>query len=145
MTHMCARTKAHIPRDHALQQEKSLQWESHTPQLESRPCSPELEKSPCSIKDPVQPKTPTYIHKVFLKTILTVNYRAVCQYRCSSFSSDHSWLSPGVQSPCRLRSHKNYKTTVIDYLSLEFWVLLLVVLWSWEIYLTSPVPPFPHL
>ena len=30
----------------APQQEKSLQWEAHAPQLESSPCSPQLEKAP---------------------------------------------------------------------------------------------------
>ena len=37
-------TEAHEPRARALQQEKPLQWEAHTPQLESSLHSPQLEK-----------------------------------------------------------------------------------------------------
>ena len=44
------------PRSHALQQEKPLQWEACTLQLESSPHSPQLEKSSCSNRDPAQPK-----------------------------------------------------------------------------------------
>ena len=35
-----ATTEAHVPRAHALQQEKPPQWEAHVSQLESRPHSP---------------------------------------------------------------------------------------------------------
>ena len=57
---------AHVLRACALQQEKTLQWEVCTPQLESSPhllqleqssfSLLQLEKSPCSSKDPAQPK-----------------------------------------------------------------------------------------
>ena len=45
-------TEAPHPRAHAPQQEKSLQWESHAPQLESSPSSPQVEKNPHSNKEP---------------------------------------------------------------------------------------------
>ena len=44
------------PRVHALQQDKSPQWEAHALQLKSSSHLQQLEKSLCSNKDPVQPK-----------------------------------------------------------------------------------------
>ena len=44
------------PRTHAVQQEKPLQWETLTLQLESSPCSPQLDQSPDSSKNIAQPK-----------------------------------------------------------------------------------------
>ena len=38
-------TKAWVPRARAPQQEKPLQWEAPTPQLESSPCLPQVEKN----------------------------------------------------------------------------------------------------
>ena len=49
------------PRDHALQQEKSLQLEASAP-LESSLCLPQLEKSPCSNEDPTQWYINKYIY-----------------------------------------------------------------------------------
>ena len=43
--HVSQLLKPAHPRACALQQEKPLQWEAHTPQLESNPCLPQLEKS----------------------------------------------------------------------------------------------------
>ena len=43
------------PRARAQQQEKPLQWEACTPQLESSPRSLQLQKSPHSNKDPAEP------------------------------------------------------------------------------------------
>ena len=43
-------------REHALQQEKPLQWEAHAPQLQRSLYLPQLAKSQCSNKDPAQPK-----------------------------------------------------------------------------------------
>ena len=40
-----ATTEAHEPRAHALQQEKPLQREAHTSQLESNPCLLQPEKA----------------------------------------------------------------------------------------------------
>ena len=55
---------AHVPqvrkptclRAHAPQQEKPLQWEARTLQLERSPCSAQFEKSLGSNEDPAQPK-----------------------------------------------------------------------------------------
>ena len=49
-----AEAQAH-PRASAPQQEKSLQQEASTPQLESNLCLAQLEKSLCSNQDPAQP------------------------------------------------------------------------------------------
>ena len=49
-------TEAPGPKAQSPQQEKPLQWEAHTPQLESSPDSPQLEESPCSKEDPVELK-----------------------------------------------------------------------------------------
>ena len=43
------------PRACAQQQEKPLQWEAHTPQLQSSLWLLQLEKSPCSKEGPAQP------------------------------------------------------------------------------------------
>ena len=43
-------------RAHEPQQEKPLQWEACTPQLESSLCLPQLEKNMCGNEDPAQPK-----------------------------------------------------------------------------------------
>ena len=43
------------PRDHALQQEKPLQWEASTPQLGSSLHLQQLENSPSSHRNPAQP------------------------------------------------------------------------------------------
>ena len=50
-----ATTKAHVPGDHALQQEKPPQSETYALQLESGLYSLQLEKNQCSKKDSAQP------------------------------------------------------------------------------------------
>ena len=54
--HVLHLLKSWSPRARALQQEKPLQWEACTPQLESSPRWLQLEKSPWGNEDPVQPK-----------------------------------------------------------------------------------------
>ena len=44
------------PGARAPRQKKPLQWEAHTPQLESSPRSPQLQKAMHSNEDPVQPE-----------------------------------------------------------------------------------------
>ena len=48
--------EACVSRACAQQQENSLQWEAHTPQLDSSPHWTQLEKSLCSKEDPAQPE-----------------------------------------------------------------------------------------
>ena len=44
-------------RAHNPEQEKPPQWEAHSAQLESSPCSPQLEKNLSSSRDLAQPTT----------------------------------------------------------------------------------------
>ena len=73
---LCSRTweaqllKCVCPGACAPQQEKALQWEAHTSQLESSPHSTQLEKRPHSNEDPAQPK----INKWFFKSSIVVQY-----------------------------------------------------------------------
>ena len=49
--------KSKRPRACAPQEETPPQWEAHSLQLESSPCSPQLDKGLHSKEDPAQPKT----------------------------------------------------------------------------------------
>ena len=49
-------TEAHMPRAHAPQKEKPLQWEAHTPQWRVAPARRDKTKPVHSNKDPTQPK-----------------------------------------------------------------------------------------
>ena len=51
-----ATTEAHVPRSHALQQEKPPQWEARAPQGRVAPRSLQPEKSLRVNEDPTQPK-----------------------------------------------------------------------------------------
>ena len=46
---------AEHPRARCLCRKKPAQWETHTLQIQTSPCSPQREKSPCSSEDPTQP------------------------------------------------------------------------------------------
>ena len=51
-----------LPRAHALQQEKPLQWEAHVLRLESSPCSLQLEKAWTAMKIEEKVKKKKYIY-----------------------------------------------------------------------------------
>ena len=53
---MCYTTKSHVPRAHALQQEKLPQSEARARQRRVAPTCSNLKRPVCSNEDPVQPK-----------------------------------------------------------------------------------------
>ena len=63
------------PRARALQQEKPLQWEAFTLQLQSNPSSQQLGKSPPSNEDSAQPKINKITKKREIKSWISCRYK----------------------------------------------------------------------
>ena len=85
------------PRACALQQKKPLQWEAHSPQLESSPCTTRevptttRESQRKSKEDPAQPKNKKYLScPARSPGLQPTTFKRVSKYYCSGENKYHS-------------------------------------------------------